>query len=99
MPPTLAARCTTTSAPSTAALVCPRSRRSCSADRTIRMSAPSSARRAATALPRKPAPPVTTTALPSQNCGEGSDTALTHAHGPPGELVLERLQIGVAHDL
>src|SRR3954451_6251021 len=99
MPPTLAARWRTISAPSTAARVCAGSRRSCSAERTGRTSAPTSARRAVTLLPRKPAPPVTTTGLPSQNPGEGSDTALTDAHGTARELVLERLQIGVTHDL
>src|SRR3954451_10326614 len=99
MPPTLAARWTTTSAPSTAARVCVGSRRSWSADRTIRASTPRSPSRAVTARPRNPAPPVTTTALPRQNSGAGSDTAVSHPHAAPGELVLKRLEIGVAHDL
>src|SRR4051812_47841220 len=99
MPPTLAARCTTTSAASTAERVWAGSRRSCSAERTTRTSAPSSPSRAVTALPRKPAPPLTTTVLPSQNCGAGSDTAISDAHGAAGKLILERLEVGVAHDL
>src|SRR5689334_2969205 len=99
MPPTFAARWTTTAAPSTAARVCAGSRRSWSAERTIRTPAPRSPSRAVTARPRNPAPPVTTTGLPLQNSAEGSDTALTDAYAAAGELVLERFQIRVAHDL
>src|SRR4051812_27568115 len=99
MPPTFAARGVTTCAPSTAARAWSGARRSCSADRTTRTSAPNSSRRAVTTPPRNPAPPVTTTVLPCQNPAEGSDTALTDAHPSPRQLVLERLEIGVAHDL
>src|SRR4051794_3038152 len=99
MPPTLAARCTTISAPSTAARVAPESRRSCSAARTIRTSAPSAARSRVTALPRKPAPPVTVTSLPCQKPGSGSAMPLPHAHPAPGELVLEQLDVVFDDDL
>src|SRR4051812_37120161 len=98
MPPTLAARCTTTSAPSTAARVAAGSRRSCSAERTTVKSAPSASRSRVIALPRKPAPPVTVTALPSQNSRVGSAT-LAHPHTAAGELVLELLDVGLDHDL
>src|SRR4051812_23024887 len=89
----------TISAPSTAVRVCAGSRRSCSAERMTRESAPSSARRAVTALPRKPAPPVTTAPFPRQNSGEGSDPTLTYSHRATGQLIFECLEVGIAHDL
>src|SRR5512132_408024 len=96
MPPTLAARWTTTSAPSTASRVARGSRRSWSADRIVVTSAPSAVRSRTTTRPRKPAPPVTTTAFPAQNSGVGSLTADTHPAA--GEPILERLDVGLDHD-
>src|SRR3954447_8405752 len=98
MPPTLAARWMTTPAPSTAARVAAGSRRSCSRARTVRTSAPSRSRSRVTALPKKPAPPVTTTALPAQNSGAGSAMALAEPHGAARQLILEQLDVGVDHD-
>src|SRR5262245_55391586 len=71
IPPTLAARWITTWAPSSAARVASRSRRSCSAERTTLTSAPSSPSRATVGLPRKPAPPVTVTLFEVQNAASG----------------------------
>src|SRR4051794_30518326 len=59
-------------------------------------SAPSAVRSRTTARPRNPAPPVTTTGLPAQNSGAGSLTA--DSHPPPGEAILERLDVGLDHD-
>src|SRR5436190_21753375 len=98
MPPTLAARWMTTSAPSTAARVSFGRRRSCSAERITRVSAPSWPSRPTTALPRNPAPPVTATGLPAQKLADGSDTTFSYPNSAAGELVLERLEVGVAHD-
>src|SRR3712207_1466718 len=97
MPPTFAARWMTTSAPSTAARVAWGSRRSNSADRMTRTPAPSASRSRTTAVPRNPAPPVTVTALPCQNPASGSVT-FAHADAPPGELVLEQLDVVLDHD-
>src|SRR5689334_22266383 len=71
MPPTLAARWTTISAPSNAWRVAARSRRSCSDDRVADTDAPRSSSAATVGRPRKPAPPVTTTRLPDQKPGSG----------------------------
>src|SRR6476661_4036431 len=98
MPPTLAARCTTISAPSTASRVAAASRRSCSAERVTRTSAPSASSCAVSAVPRKPAPPVTVTALPPQKPGVGSATLITQADAAPGQLVLEDLHVVLDHD-
>src|SRR3954469_20956683 len=99
MPPTLAARWMTISAPVTASRVAAGSRRSCSAERMMRTLAPSSSRSRVTAVPRKPAPPVTVTGLPFQNEGVGSAMLLTHPDAATGELVLEQLDVVFDHDL
>src|SRR6476620_6280767 len=98
MTPTLAARCTTMSAPSPAARVAAASRRSYSAERGTRTSAPSAARSRVTAVPRKPAPPVTTTALPVQNPAVGSAMLAAHADAAARQLVLEQLDVVLDHD-
>src|SRR4051794_3537463 len=98
MPPTLAARWMTISAPVTASRVARGSRRSCSAERMTRTVAPSSSRSRVTAVPRKPAPPVTVTGLPSQKAGVGSAMLLTHPDPAAGELVLEELDVVLDHD-
>src|SRR3954454_19915594 len=98
MPPTFAARCTTTSAPSTAARVACGSLRSWSADRTTRTAAPSSRRSRMTAVPRNPAPPVTVTALPPQCSRDGSAMALAHPDPAARQLVLQQLDVGLDHD-
>src|SRR3954451_20271261 len=98
MPPTLAARWMTISAPSTASRVAPGSRRSCSAERMTRMFAPSSSRSRVTAVPKKPAPPVTVTALPSQNSRRGSAISLPGSDSAPRELVLEEPDVVLDHD-
>src|SRR3954454_24636551 len=86
----------TTVAPSTASCAARGSRRSCSEERTIVVSAPSSSRRRTSGRPRNPAPPVTTTGLPFQNCGLGSATA--DAYVSAGEPILECLHVGLDHD-
>src|SRR4051794_35219041 len=98
MPPTLAARWMTISAPVTASRVAAGSRRSCSAERMMRTLAPSSSRSRVTAVPRKPAPPVTVTGLPFQNEGVGSAIALTGADPATRHLVLEQLDVVFDHD-
>src|SRR6478735_1841898 len=75
MPPTLAARWMTTCESRRASKQASRSRRSCSAERIVLTRAPRSSSIATVGRPRKPAPPVTATALPSQNPG----SALTEA--------------------
>src|SRR4051794_361309 len=87
----------TVCAPSTAARAASGSRRSWSPERTIVTSAPSACRSRTTALPRKPAPPVTVTARPSQCAGAGSAT-LARPHAAAGELILDDLHVGVDHD-
>ena len=81
-------------------VVASRSRRSNSAERTTLTSAPSSRSRPVVGLPRKPAPPLTTTRLPDQKPGSGEADAIAgrlaagfgrggtrgERHGPkPGE--------------
>src|SRR5690349_11537255 len=95
MPPTRAARWMTTSAPSIAARAARWSRRSWSAERITRTSAPSVSSSRTVGRPRKPPPPVTATAFPRQNSGSDRAelTALTLA------LVSERVSIEVIeHD-
>src|SRR4051812_27897610 len=61
----------TTCAPRRASVQAPWSRRSYSDERVMRTSAPRSSSSATVGLPRKPAPPVTTTFLPDQKPGSG----------------------------
>src|SRR3954447_5728985 len=98
MPPTLAARWITTSAPVTASRVAAGSRRSCSAERMTRTCAPRSSRSRVPAVPRKPAPPVTVTALPCQNSRAGSAITFARAYAATGHLVLEQLDVVLDHD-
>src|SRR4051812_13904856 len=101
MPPTLAARWTTTAAPSTASRVADGSRRSWSAERTTRTSAPSASSCRVTAVPRKPAPPVTTTGLPVQNSRDGEAAAmpgiLGRADDPGGHAALREQVADAPH--
>src|SRR5215475_4851978 len=97
MPPTLAARWRTTSAPLSASRQAAGSVRSRSAERGTRTSAPSSSSIRTVGLPRKPAPPVTTTALPCQKALSGArpGTSVDLAR----ELVVELGDVGVDHQL
>ena len=84
-------------APSRASRQATGSRRSCSPERTTLTSAPSDSSRRTVGLPRKPAPPVTTTRVPDQDVAEGfpscSDAGRSGRHAsyrrerPPRPLV------------
>src|ERR1044072_4522030 len=97
MPPTLAARWRTTSAPSSASLQASGSVRSCSADRGTATEAPSSESIRTVGLPRNPAPPVTATDLPCQKALLGARSA--NSGDLSGELVVELGDVGVDHQL
>src|SRR6476659_9039287 len=76
MPPTLAARWMTTWDSRRASKHASRSRRSYSAERIVLARAPRSSSMATVGRPRKPAPPVTATALPFQKAGSGLTEAI-----------------------
>src|SRR4051794_38349005 len=77
----------------------PASRRSCSARRGTRTSAPSSPSIRTVGFPRRPAPPVTTTRLPDQKLLSGAPpmSIMAVPGHVAGELVFEHPHVRVDH--
>src|SRR5882724_4952504 len=80
MPPTLAARWMTASAPLSASRQAARSRRSWSAERIVVTSAPRSSSIPTVGRPRNPPPPVTVTRFWAQKAGSGEAEAMAKGY-------------------